>query len=76
MTPTLTPARPGIVPALRHPDRAYEIRDGERLLGCVSGHGRTWSAGRVGPLRSKPWTGVVSGQSRTEAVERLVEGMR
>ena len=63
-----------IVPALVPPDRAYEIREGGRLMGVVAGHGSLWAAGRVMPSRSRPILPVTQGETRKAAAELLVRG--
>lgn len=64
-----------IVPALQAPDRAYLIEDqAGRVRGAVAGSGRVWAAGRIGPLRSRPFVAVVTAETRAAAARRLVEG--
>ena len=63
------------VAALTPPDHAYEVRDGrDRLLGMVAGSGRAWTAGRIGPTRSRPFIACVRAGTRADAVDRLVRG--
>ena len=50
-------------------------RDGERLLGAVAGLDGWWTAGIVGPLRSRRWLGTTWHRTRAEAVARLAGGV-
>lgn len=75
MTPTLTrndAAAPNRVPGAR----AWTFEHGRRT-GIVAGpsDGR-WAAAWVSPLRAAPFAGMVTAGTRTEAVARLVEGVR
>ena len=64
-----------VVPALTAPDRAWEVWDAAgHLRGVVAGSGRSWTAGRIGPTRARPFVGTVWAETRTEAVRRLVQG--
>lgn len=50
------------------------VSDGPRLLGAVAGSGSAWVSGRVGPLRSRPFTDTAWHRTRAEAVARLAGG--
>ena len=64
-----------VVPVLTAPDRAWEVWDAAgHLRGVVAGSGRSWTAGRIGPTRARPFVGMVNAATRAAAVERLVRG--
>ena len=51
------------------------VSDGPRLLGAVARLDGWWTAGTVGPLRSRRWIGTTWHRTRAEAVARLAGGV-